>query len=112
MQGEVTITCIHLDNSLSAWLLYELCLTWMHADEQRVVTCYLWIHYAAVPVDNIHMEVNIQNARLSFAWCVLQVDKLAQDYSIYMTRNGRISMAGVNSGNVGPLSEAIHKVTK
>ena len=41
----------------------------------------------------------------------LQVDKLAKDYSIYMTRNGRISMAGVNSQNVGPLSEAIHKVT-
>lgn len=40
-----------------------------------------------------------------------QVDKLAQEYSIYMTRNGRISMAGVNSQNVGPLSEAIHKVT-
>ena len=40
-----------------------------------------------------------------------QVDKLAQDYSIYMTRNGRISMAGVNSQNVKALSEAIHKVT-
>ena len=41
----------------------------------------------------------------------MQVDKLAQDYSIYMTRNGRISMAGVNSQNVKALSEAIHKVT-
>ena len=28
-----------------------------------------------------------------------------------MTRNGRISMAGVNSQNVKPLAEAIHKVT-
>ena len=41
----------------------------------------------------------------------LQVDKLAQEHHIYMTRNGRISMAGVNSQNVKPLAEAIHKVT-
>mmetsp|Transcript_15989 Transcript_15989/g.48018 ORF Transcript_15989/g.48018 Transcript_15989/m.48018 type:complete len:430 (-) Transcript_15989:310-1599(-) len=40
-----------------------------------------------------------------------QVDKLAQEHHIYMTRNGRISMAGVNSGNVERLSAAIHKVT-
>ncbi|KAL4440725.1 hypothetical protein ABPG77_000434 [Micractinium sp. CCAP 211/92] len=40
-----------------------------------------------------------------------QVDRLTGEYSIYLTRNGRISMAGVNSGNVGRLAEAIHKVT-
>jgi aspartate aminotransferase, mitochondrial len=42
--------------------------------------------------------------------CV-QVDALAAQHSIYMTRNGRISMAGVNTGNVGRVAEAIHKVT-
>jgi aspartate aminotransferase len=41
-----------------------------------------------------------------------QVDKLAKDYSIYMTRNGRISMAGVNTKNVDRLAEAINDVTK
>ena len=41
----------------------------------------------------------------------MQVDALAKDYSIYMTRNGRISMAGINSRNVARLAEAIHKVT-
>lgn len=35
----------------------------------------------------------------------------AAKYSIYMTRNGRISMAGVTSKNVRPLAEAIHAVT-
>lgn len=40
-----------------------------------------------------------------------QVDKLAAEYSIYMTRNGRISMAGVTSDNVGRLAKAIHEVT-
>jgi len=37
---------------------------------------------------------------------------LAEKHSIYMTRNGRISMAGVNSKNVGRLADAIHQVTK
>lgn len=40
------------------------------------------------------------------------VDQLAGEYAIYMTRNGRISMAGVNSNNVGPLAEAMAKVMK
>jgi len=40
-----------------------------------------------------------------------QVDKLTAKYSIYMTRNGRISMAGVNTKNVGRLASAIHDVT-
>lgn len=39
------------------------------------------------------------------------VDRLASDYSIYMTRNGRISLAGVNSKSVGPLAKAMHAVT-
>lgn len=40
------------------------------------------------------------------------VDSLAQDHHVYMTRNGRISMAGVTSKNVGPLARAMHIVTK
>lgn len=41
-----------------------------------------------------------------------QVDKLTKDFHIYMTRNGRISMAGVTSANVEYLANAIHQVTK
>lgn len=41
-----------------------------------------------------------------------QVDELAEKHSIYMTRNGRISMAGVNSRNVARLAAAIYAVTK
>jgi len=41
-----------------------------------------------------------------------QVDKLKTDWSIYMTRNGRISMAGVTSKNVARLAKAIHAVSK
>ena len=39
------------------------------------------------------------------------VDRLAQEHSIYMTRNGRISMAGVTSHNVAALAKAVHEVT-
>ncbi|KAL5707501.1 aspartate transaminase [Ranunculus cassubicifolius] len=41
-----------------------------------------------------------------------QVDRLRNEFHIYMTRNGRISMAGVTTGNVGYLANAINEVTK
>lgn len=40
------------------------------------------------------------------------VASLAKDHHIYMTANGRISMAGVTSKNVGALAKAMHAVTK
>jgi len=40
-----------------------------------------------------------------------QVDRLANEFHIYMTRNGRISMAGVTSRNVQYLADSMHKVT-
>jgi aspartate aminotransferase len=41
-----------------------------------------------------------------------QVLKLRQDYHIYMTKNGRISMAGLNSKNVDYVANAIDKVVR
>jgi aspartate aminotransferase len=41
-----------------------------------------------------------------------QVDRLASEYHIYMTRNGRISMAGVTSHNVDYLAQSMHAVSK
>jgi len=41
-----------------------------------------------------------------------QVDRLTNEYHIYLTRNGRISMAGVTSKNVQYLASSIHAVTK
>lgn len=40
-----------------------------------------------------------------------QVDRLAQEFHIYLTRDGRVSMAGISSTNVSYLAESIHKVT-
>ncbi|EDW78085.1 uncharacterized protein Dwil_GK24813 [Drosophila willistoni] len=41
-----------------------------------------------------------------------QVDKLTKEHSVYLTRDGRVSMAGVTSKNVDYLAESIHAVTK
>jgi len=41
-----------------------------------------------------------------------QVGKITKDYSVYLTKDGRISVSGVTSGNVNYLAEAIHAVTK
>lgn len=41
-----------------------------------------------------------------------QVERMIKDYSIYLTKDGRISMAGVTSKNVQYLAQAMHDVTK
>ena len=41
-----------------------------------------------------------------------QVLKVRSDYHIYLTDNGRISMAGVNTHNVEYIAKAFHEVTK
>ncbi|XP_059669818.1 aspartate aminotransferase, mitochondrial-like [Cornus florida] len=41
-----------------------------------------------------------------------QVDELAKEYHVYMTHDGRISMAGVTTSNVNYLAKAIHEITK
>ncbi|OAA56144.1 aspartate aminotransferase [Niveomyces insectorum RCEF 264] len=39
-----------------------------------------------------------------------QMDALAKEHSVYATRDGRISVAGITSDNVGRLAESIFKV--
>ena len=41
-----------------------------------------------------------------------QVEKLTKDFSVYLTKDGRISMAGISSDNVDYLAHAMHQVTK
>ena len=40
-----------------------------------------------------------------------QVARMTGDHHIYMTKDGRISMAGVTEGNVEYIAKAIHDVT-
>lgn len=41
-----------------------------------------------------------------------QCERIIKEYSVYLTKDGRISMSGVNSKNVQYLAESIHAVTK
>jgi len=41
-----------------------------------------------------------------------QVAKITKDYSVYLTKDGRISVAGISSSNVDYLAHAMHMVTK
>jgi aspartate aminotransferase len=40
------------------------------------------------------------------------VEELRSKYAIYMTADGRISIAGLNTANLAYVSEAFHAVTK
>lgn len=41
-----------------------------------------------------------------------QVERLIKEFSVYLTKDGRISIAGVSSKNNAYLAHAIHQVTK
>ena len=41
-----------------------------------------------------------------------EVDALAAEHNVYCTRDGRFSMAGVNSKNVEYIAKCVHEVTK
>ena len=41
-----------------------------------------------------------------------QVDDLREKHAIYMTLDGRISIAGLNTGNLDQVADAFHTVTK
>ncbi|KAK7498148.1 hypothetical protein BaRGS_00010736 [Batillaria attramentaria] len=41
-----------------------------------------------------------------------QVERLTKEFSVYLTKDGRISVAGLSSKNVGYLAKAMHEVTK
>jgi len=42
----------------------------------------------------------------------LQVERLTKEFSVYLTKDGRISVAGITSHNVDYLAHAMHEVTK
>ncbi len=41
-----------------------------------------------------------------------QVEKITKEFSVYLTKDGRISVAGISSSNVDYLAHAMHQVTK
>jgi aspartate aminotransferase len=41
-----------------------------------------------------------------------QVEKLMKEYSVYLTKDGRVAIVGLTSKNVGYMAHAMHQVTK
>lgn len=52
-------------------------------------------------------SLNKYNSGMSSDMC----DQLTAKYSIFLTRDGRISLAGLNEGNIEYVAKAIHDVT-
>ena len=49
----------------------------------------------------------------AFTWMTPeQVATCTREHSVYLTKDGRISIAGITSANVGHLAEAMHNATK
>ena len=57
-------------------------------------------------------HVRSSNSDIFCYLIILQVNRLIKEFSIYLTQDGRISVAGLSSGNVDYLAEAMHAVTK
>ena len=51
-------------------------------------------------------------SQLYILWLCFQVERLTKEFSIYLTKDGRISVASCGSGNVQYLAHAMHQVTK
>mmetsp|Transcript_8841 Transcript_8841/g.6589 ORF Transcript_8841/g.6589 Transcript_8841/m.6589 type:complete len:89 (+) Transcript_8841:715-981(+) len=64
---------------------------------------------------NPHNWDHITNQIGMFAFTGLttpMVEQLKKEDAIYMTADGRISIAGLNTGNLDYVAQAFHKVTK
>jgi len=81
----------------------------------RIIDMRSSLRRAIENLGNKHSWKHITDQIGMFAFLGLtpeQVDRMIKEYSIYLTKNGRISMAGVNSKNVLRVAEAVHEVTK
>jgi len=52
------------------------------------------------------------NQKFDYTFYHLQVAKIIKEHSVYLTKDGRVSVAGVSSANVDYLAAAMHAVTK
>lgn len=73
------------------------------------------LHKNLMDMGSTHNWDHITNQIGMFAYTGLNkdmVNELREKYAIYMTMDGRISIAGLNTSNLQYISEAFHNVTK
>jgi aspartate aminotransferase, mitochondrial len=69
---------------------------------------------ALVDAGSLHDWSHVSNQIGMFAYTGMSAamcDSLTNDYAIYLTRDGRISLAGINEGNVAYVANAVHTMT-
>lgn len=80
----------------------------------RIITMRALLKENLEKLGSKHDWSHITNQIGMFAFTGLkpeQMDALAKEHSVYATKDGRISVAGITSGNVKRLAESIYKVT-
>lgn len=71
------------------------------------------LHWTPAWSSRFHIKGNFTfSIWVSLKHGFFQVERLTKEFSVYLTKDGRISMAGVTSKNVAYLAKAIHEVTK
>ena len=79
----------------------------------RIITMRALLKENLEKLGSVHDWSHITSQIGMFAYTGLDaaaMDKLAKEHSVYATKDGRISVAGITSENVGRLAEAIYKV--
>ena len=93
--------------------LYQQWLGEVKGMADRIITMRALLKENLEKLGSAHDWSHITSQIGMFAYTGLDaaaMDKLAREHSVYATKDGRISVAGITSDNVGRLAEAIYKV--
>ncbi len=93
--------------------LYGQWLAEVKSMADRIITMRALLRENLAKLGSAHDWSHITSQIGMFAYSGLtpeQMDTLAKEHSVYATRDGRFSVAGITSANVGRLAEAIYKV--
>ncbi|KAK1772828.1 pyridoxal phosphate-dependent transferase [Phialemonium atrogriseum] len=98
---------------LNSPALYDQWLGEVKGMADRIITMRALLKENLEKLGSAHDWSHITSQIGMFAYTGLtpeQMDKLAKEHSVYATKDGRISVAGITTENVGRLAEAIYKV--
>ncbi|UNI19759.1 Aspartate transaminase [Purpureocillium takamizusanense] len=98
---------------LSSPKLYQQWLGEVKAMADRIITMRALLKENLEKLGSKHDWSHITSQIGMFAYTGMtaaEMDRLAKEFSVYATKDGRISVAGITSDNVGRLAEAIYKV--
>ncbi|KAI0425152.1 pyridoxal phosphate-dependent transferase [Xylaria sp. FL1042] len=93
--------------------LYQQWLGEVKEMADRIITMRALLKEHLEKLGSAHDWSHITSQIGMFAYTGLDaasMEKLAKEHSVYATKDGRISVAGITSDNVGRLAEAIYKV--